>query len=86
MREYILTEHERDTIRQYVEFDRKLEGFTTLLYRTRNMQRVESDLHLIKQLLKKQAKIPTNVENNSTNAEMLFTNNAWLAHMMLQFF
>ena len=58
MRVYILTDQERDIIRQYIEFDRKLEGFTTLLYRCRNMQRVESDMYLIEQLLKKAGKIP----------------------------
>jgi hypothetical protein len=36
----------------------KLEGFTMLLYRCRNMSRVESDLHLIGQLLKKADKTP----------------------------
>ncbi len=53
MREYILTDQERKVATQYLEFDRKLEGFTTLLFRCRNKNRIDQDLELIKRLLKK---------------------------------
>jgi hypothetical protein len=53
MRKYILTDQERKIVVKYLEFDEKLEGFTTLLSRCRKMQRAQQDLDLIKQLLKK---------------------------------
>lgn len=53
MREYILTEKERQIIKRYIETGEKLEGFKIILHRARNMQIVNSDLELIKTLLSK---------------------------------
>ena len=53
MREYILTEQEKQIIRKYLETGEKLEGFRMLLSRIRNMQAVSADLELIKQFLAK---------------------------------
>ena len=53
MREYILTDQEKQIIQKYLETGEKLEGFRKLLSRTRHMQTVNSDLELIKQFLAK---------------------------------
>lgn len=53
MRKYLLTEQERKIIQRYLDTGEKLEGFKTILHRCRNMQVIESDLKLIKQLLEK---------------------------------
>ena len=57
MRGYILSEHERTMIKQYLETGEKLEGFKVLLHRVRKssdpgISRREI-LALIEQLLKK---------------------------------
>jgi hypothetical protein len=53
MREYILTQQEKQIIKKYLETGEKLEGFRMLLSRIRNMQAIEADLELIKQFLAK---------------------------------
>ena len=53
MREYILTEKEKEVLQRYVEKGEKLEGFAVLVHRCRNMQGVNDDLKLIKQFLSK---------------------------------
>jgi hypothetical protein len=53
MRQYILTEQEKQVIKEYLETGKKLEGFRTILCRVRNMQAVSADLELIKQFLAK---------------------------------
>lgn len=53
MREYILTEQEKNIIKKYLETGEKLEGFRMLLSRARNMQTINTDLELIKQFLVK---------------------------------
>ena len=53
MREYILTQQEKQIIKKYLETGEKLEGFRMLLSRIRNMQAVNADLELIKQFLAK---------------------------------
>lgn len=53
MREYILTDKERQIIKRFIETGEKLEGFKIILHRARNMQTVTNDLELIKVLLSK---------------------------------
>ncbi len=53
MREYILTKKERCILNRYIESGEKLEGFTVLLHRCRNMEPIEADVKLIKQFLEK---------------------------------
>ncbi len=53
MREYLLTEQERQIIKKYAETGEKLEGFTMLLSRCRHMNTVNQDLELIKKFLAK---------------------------------
>ena len=53
MREYLLTELERKVITEYMETGKKLEGFSAILHRVRNMQTVTADLELIRQFLAK---------------------------------
>lgn len=53
MRQYILTELERNIIRRYLETGDKLEGFKVLLHRCRRLQTVNADLELIKDFVKK---------------------------------
>jgi hypothetical protein len=51
MREYILTEQEKQIIKKYLETGEKLEGFRMLLSRCGTIETVNSDLELIKQFL-----------------------------------
>ena len=53
MREYVLTNQEKQIIQKYLETGEKSKGFRKLLSRTRHMQTVNSDLELIKQFLAK---------------------------------
>jgi hypothetical protein len=53
MREYILTEQEKQIIKKYLETGEKLEGFRMLLSRCRNIESVNADLELIKAFLAK---------------------------------
>lgn len=53
MREYVLTEKEREIIRAYLDSGVRLEGFRTLLTRCRHMEAIKTDLELIQQFLKK---------------------------------
>ena len=53
MRQYVLTELERNIIRKYMETGEKLEGFKVLLHRCRGLQAINADLELIKDFLKK---------------------------------
>lgn len=53
MRKTILTDKERQIIKRYLENGEKLENFSVLVHRVRNMQTVNSDLELIKQFLAK---------------------------------
>lgn len=53
MREYILTNQEKQIITKYLETGEKLEGFRMLLSRIRNIQAINTDLDLIKHLLAK---------------------------------
>ena len=55
MRDYILTPSEKQIIKDYLENNKKLEGFYTLLHRCRkqNSKVVMADLELIKQFLAK---------------------------------
>ena len=60
MREYLLTEREKQIIRKYIETGEKLEGFRTLLTRCRHIDTVQEDLNLIKQLFEKAGPISDN--------------------------
>lgn len=53
MREYVLTDQEKQIIKRYLETGEKLEGFRMLLSRCGNIDTVNSDLELIKQFLAK---------------------------------
>jgi hypothetical protein len=53
MREYLLTEKEKQVITEYLETGKKLEGFRVILHRAKNMQVINSDLELIKKFLSK---------------------------------
>ena len=58
MREYILTDQERQIIKKYIETGEKLEGYRMLVSRARNMQTISEDLELIKQFLQKAGEKP----------------------------
>ena len=54
MREYILTPHEREIVREFLETGKKLNGFRLLQLRMkRNIKALENDLRLINQVLAK---------------------------------
>jgi hypothetical protein len=55
MRDYILTDNDRKIIKEYLESEKKLEGFKVLLFRARKHkpQQVIEDEELIKQFLAK---------------------------------
>ena len=53
MREYILTDQEKQIIKKYLENGEKLEGFRMLLSRCRSIESVNTDLELIKLFLAK---------------------------------
>jgi hypothetical protein len=53
MRQYILTDLEKQIINKYLETGDKLEGFKVLLHRCRRLQPITEDLELIRQFLKK---------------------------------
>ena len=53
MREYILTDNEREIIRRYMETSERLEGFSMLLSRCGSIETVNADLELIKKFLTK---------------------------------
>lgn len=53
MREYILTDQEKQIIKKYLENGEKLEGFRMLLSRCRSIESVNDDLELITQFLAK---------------------------------
>jgi hypothetical protein len=61
MREYILTDKERQLIKEYIETGKRPDGeaFRTLLSRCRHMQPINQDLKLIEQLLQKAGEKPT---------------------------
>lgn len=56
MREYILTEKEKDIIIKFLATGEKPKGFPMLLSRCRHMQPIQEDQQLIDQFLKKAAK------------------------------
>jgi hypothetical protein len=56
MREYILTDQEKQIIKKYLESNEKLEGYRMLLSRCRSIENVKEDLQLIEQFLKKTEK------------------------------
>ena len=54
MREYILTERERQLLKAYLEKDLKLKGFRSLAFRIlKAHNQLKSDFELIENLLKK---------------------------------
>jgi hypothetical protein len=53
MREYILTEQEKQIIKKFLETGEKLEGFRMLVSRVKKMQAINADLELIKKFLAK---------------------------------
>jgi hypothetical protein len=53
MREYILTDNEKQIINKYLETGEKVRNFDTLLHRIRNMQGITTDMELIKKFLEK---------------------------------
>jgi len=54
MREYVLTEKEREIVRQYLKDGTKLYGFYQLVSRgKRNLLRLREDLELLEKILKK---------------------------------
>ncbi|XES78150.1 MAG: hypothetical protein ACBZ72_04575 [Candidatus Bathyarchaeia archaeon] len=58
----ILSEHERERIKRYLETGEQLEGFTVIFHRARaktvNLQKVTEDLLLLDELLKKAGEKP----------------------------
>ena len=56
VREYILTDQEKQIIKKYLETGEKLEGYAMLLSRCKRMQPIKDDLTLIQQFLKKTEK------------------------------
>ncbi len=58
MRKRLLTDKERQIINRYIETGDKLENYSVLLHRTKNMQPVKNDLALIDKFLKKADKEP----------------------------
>ncbi len=53
MRQYILTQQERQIIKKFTETGEKLEGFAMLLSRCRHMDTITEDLAQIKWFLAK---------------------------------
>jgi hypothetical protein len=53
MRKSILTDKERQIINRYIESGEKLENFSVLVHRVRNMQNITNDLELINKFLSK---------------------------------
>lgn len=53
MREYILTEKEKEIINRFIDTGEKLNNFDTLLHRIRNMNGINADLTLIKKFVEK---------------------------------
>jgi hypothetical protein len=58
----LLSEHERELIKRYLETGERLEGFKVILHRARaktvNRQKVTEDLLLLDELLKKAGETP----------------------------
>ena len=57
MRNYLLTNQEREIIKKFLETGERPEGYRMLLSRCRHMQPINKDLQLIEQFLKKNRKI-----------------------------
>jgi len=53
MRQYILTDLEKQVITKFLETGDKLEGFRVLLHRCKRLQTINEDMELIKRFLKK---------------------------------
>jgi predicted homoserine dehydrogenase-like protein len=53
MRQYVLSEQEKQVIKEYMETGKKLEGFNVVLHRARHLEKVNVDLELIKLFLAK---------------------------------
>jgi hypothetical protein len=53
MREYLLTQKEKQIIKHYLENGEKLEGFRMLLSRCKKTEAINKDLELVKQFLAK---------------------------------
>jgi hypothetical protein len=53
MRQYILSQTEKQVITEYLETGKKLEGFNVVLHRARHLETATADLELIKQFLAK---------------------------------
>lgn len=79
MREYILTEQEKQIIKKYLETGEKLEGFRMLLSRCGTIETVNSDLELIKQFLARAgAKTwPKATSTKKFKKQVVFGENIW---------
>lgn len=54
MREYILTEHEREILETYLKEAIRMEGFRILIFRIRrSLERLRGDIELIETVLSK---------------------------------
>lgn len=53
MRQYIVTDLEKQIIDKFLKTGEELEVFTVLLHRCRRLQTINEDLELVKQFLKK---------------------------------
>lgn len=53
MRKRLLTDKERQIIESYIETGTKLNNFSVLIHRCKNMQPIKEDLTLIEQFLSK---------------------------------
>ena len=53
MRQYIVTDLEKQIIDKFLKTGEKLEGFTVLLHRCKRLQTINTDLELIRQFLKR---------------------------------
>ena len=53
MRNYILTEREKEIIQTYLEKGLKLEGFNMLVHRCKQLKDIHQDLELIEKFLEK---------------------------------
>jgi len=53
MRNYILTNREKEIIQTYLEKGLKLEGFNMLLHRCKQLETIHEDLDLIQKFLEK---------------------------------
>lgn len=53
MKQYILTDQEREIIKKYVETGERIEGFRMLLSRCRHMETITEDLAQVKWFLAK---------------------------------